>query len=185
MANKIILGLVGEMGAGKTTLTNYLKERYGAVSFRFSTMLRDVLQRLHIPEERATLQKLSTLLRQEFGDDLMSKVIAGDAKNSPEQFIITEGIRRPTDMTYLAELPGFHLVALTAESRTRFERITARGENPDDRTKTWKTFQNEARQEAEQEVSGLIQRAELLIDNNGSIENLYLQADALMQKLNA
>src|SRR3989338_2015109 len=110
--NKMILGLVGEMAAGKSTVTQYLKEKYGAVTFRFSDMLRDVSKRLYLEETRGNMQLLSTVLRQNFGEDLMSKVLAKDVEKSPHPIIITEGVRRPTDITYLKELPGFHLIAL-------------------------------------------------------------------------
>jgi dephospho-CoA kinase len=39
MSQKIILGLVGEIASGKSTVTDYIKQKYGAVSFRFSDIL--------------------------------------------------------------------------------------------------------------------------------------------------
>ena len=80
---KIILGLVGEIAAGKSTATEYLKQKYGAVSFRFSDPLRDILARLHIENSRPNLQALSTFLRRQYGEDLLSKVMALDAGQSP------------------------------------------------------------------------------------------------------
>lgn len=186
MANKkIILGLVGEMAAGKTTVTDYLKEKHGAVSFRFSDMLRDILDRMHIEKTRENLQTLSTSLRQNYGDDIMSKVIMLDAKDATNDFIITEGIRRPSDITYLKELDGFHLVAIRADERTRFERITARSENPDDQTKTWEEFQKQGLQESEQKIKDIAAEADNTIDNNGSPEDLYRQVDDILKKLNS
>lgn len=183
MAQKIIIGLVGEMASGKSTATSYLKEKYNAVTFRFSDMLRDVAKRLHIEQSRANLQNLSTVLRQNFGEDLMSKVLAADAAESTHDFIITEGIRRPTDAVYLKELPGFHMVALAADERTRYERLKLRSENPDDQTKTWEQFQADGKQESEQKIKEVAASAEFTIDNNGSKENLYRQLDEIVAKL--
>ncbi len=182
MSQKIILGLVGEMAAGKSTVTDYIKHKYGAVSFRFSDMLRDVLKRMHIEESRANLQTISQILRQNFGEDIMSKVLAKDAATSDQAFIITEGIRRPTDVIYLKELPGFHIIALTADEKTRFERLTKRSENPDDQSKTWEQFQKDGQAEAEQKIKEIAAEADVTIDNNGTLEELYKQVDEAIKK---
>ncbi len=180
--NKIILGLVGEMATGKSTITDYLKSKRGAVSFRFSDMLRDVLDRMYIEKDRANLQKISTILRQDFGDDIMSKVIAQDVKNSDSTFIIVEGIRRPSDIDYLKALPEFKCVAISTEERTRFERLTQRSENPDDQNKTWEQFQIDGKQESESKIKEIAQQADFIIDNNGSFEELYAQVDKIIAK---
>ncbi len=182
MSQKIILGLVGEMAAGKSTVTDYIKEKYGAVSFRFSDMLRDILTRIHVENNRNNLQTISLALRQNFGEDIMSKVLAEDARTSDHAFIITEGVRRPTDVTYLKQLPGFHIIALTADERTRFERLTQRSENADDRTKTWEEFQKDGQAEAEQKIKEIAADADVTIDNNGTLEELYKQVDEAIQK---
>jgi dephospho-CoA kinase len=182
MPNKIIIGIVGENASGKTTVTEYLKNKYGAVCFRFSDMLGDILARLYLAPTRANFQKLSTVLRQNFSEDIMSQIIAEDVKKSDAQFIITEGVRRPTDVSYLKDAPGFHLIAITADEATRFERVKSRHEKSDDANKTWEQFKHESTQESEQKIREIADQAEVKIDNNGSIELLYQQLDALVTK---
>ncbi|MEK7644076.1 MAG: AAA family ATPase, partial [Patescibacteria group bacterium] len=92
MPNKIIIGIIGENASGKTTATDYLKEKFGAVSFRFSDMLGDILKRLYLEHSRSNFQTLSTILRQNFSEDIMSRVIAEDVNNSAAILIITEGV---------------------------------------------------------------------------------------------
>src|SRR5258705_11222957 len=101
---KIILGFVGDLAGGKGTICQYLKERYKVNSYRFSNMLRDILDRIYVEQNRENLQDLSTFLRQRYGQDIMSKVIAKDVQNDPNPIVAVEGIRRPTDITYLQEL---------------------------------------------------------------------------------
>ena len=168
------------MASGKSTVTEYLKTKHGAVTFRFSDMLRDVAKRLHLENSRANLQQLSTVLRQNFGEDLMSQVLAADVEESKHNFIITEGVRRPTDITYLKELSGFHLIYLNVLERTRFERLTARRENPDDQNKTWEQFQREGKQESEQKIKEIAATAEFTVDNNGTMEQLRQQIDRIV-----
>jgi len=177
------LGLVGEISCGKSTATAYLKNKYGAVTFKFSDSLRDVASRMQIEQNRANLQLLSTLLRQNFGEDLLSKVIAEDVRNADAQIIITEGIRRPSDIVYLQSVPGFKLIAVKADERIRFERLTERSENADDKNKTWEQFQKDEQQEAELQIKAVMDKADFVLDNNGSAEDLHAQIDTLMAKL--
>jgi len=181
--SKIIMGLVGEIGSGKTTVANYLKERYHAVLFSFSGMLRDILKRLYLEQSRSNMQTLSTILRQNFSQDLMSKVIMQDVKQANASLIVTEAIRRPSDTAYLKELPHFYVIAIHADAKTRYQRLTARSENPDDKTKTWDQFKSEAEAESEQKIIEIAHHADFTIDNNGSLEKLYKQIDDIISSI--
>jgi dephospho-CoA kinase len=180
---KIILGLVGPISSGKGTVCNYLKDKHGAQIFRFSTMLRDVLDRFYIEQSRENMQALSSALRQVFGDDLMAKTIANDVTNSPANIIVLDGVRRLPDIKYLKEIPGFHLIAINADQKTRFERITKRGENTDDIKKTFTEFQNDEQQEAELQIKEVADTAEFDLDNNKTVENLYQQIENILKQL--
>ncbi len=181
--SKIILGFVGEISCGKSTATQYLKSKYSAVTFKFSDSLRDVASRMHIEQSRINLQNLSTILRQNFGEDLLSKILAEDVRNATAQIIITEGIRRPSDIEHLKNVPEFKIIAVNTDPRLRYERLTQRSENVDDQNKTWEEFQKDGLQEAELQIKAVIDQADFTLDNNGSAEDLYTQIDALMTKL--
>lgn len=181
MQKKIILGLVGEMSSGKGTAADYLINTYSAVSFRFSTPLRDVLNRLHIDISRTNMQKLSTNLRENFGQDLLAKIIAEDVKNSQNEIIVIDGIRRMEDIKYLRDLPDFTLVHLSVNIETRFNRIIKRGENQDDTTKTLEQFKKEHQAETELEIPVVASNANIVIDNSGKVEDLYKEFDKLVK----
>ncbi|MFH1192978.1 MAG: AAA family ATPase [Candidatus Jorgensenbacteria bacterium] len=177
----VVIGLVGEMGAGKGTAAAYLKERYGAGTVRFSGMLRDVLGRLYLPDSRENLQTLSLLLRRGFGEDVMAKTIAEDARRAAAALVVADGVRRPDDIAYLKSSGNFFLAALETEARTRYERIRARGENSDDAAKTWEEFVAQGNEEPEQKIRALAAGADFHIDNNGSIAELHRQLDDIMR----
>ncbi|HBR79994.1 MAG TPA: hypothetical protein DEA46_06195, partial [Candidatus Moranbacteria bacterium] len=75
---KIILGIAGEIAAGKGTVAKYLVDSCGASTHRFSTALRDVAKRMYLEESRENLQKISTLMRDNFDEDILSMVIYKD-----------------------------------------------------------------------------------------------------------
>lgn len=171
--NKIILGFVGDLAAGKGTLAKYLHEKYGSNTYRFSSMLRDMLDRIYVEKTRENLQDISTFIRARFGQDVMSKVLAKDVENDQGEIVIVDGIRRPTDITYLQQLPGFHLIYVTAESKLRWERLVARKENPGDENKSYEEFLKDEQSEADQLIGTLGKEAEFTIVNNGTKEDLF------------
>ena len=181
--NKIVLGIVGEMGVGKSTITDYIKKKYGAVSFRFSDMLTDIANRLYIEPTRPNLQMISSMLRQTISQDIMSKVIMHDAQSATADIIIVEGIRRPSDITYLKELPNFYLIGMTADERVRYERVCLRSEKPDDQTKSWEEFQQEGLAEAELEIKNIKAEARVQINNNGSEAELLAQVEKILAEV--
>lgn len=180
--NKIILGITGEIAAGKGTATKYLLERYGASSHRFSTMLRDVAKRMHLEESRENLQKLSTIFRENFSDDLLSQVIFHDVDADENEIIVIDGVRRMSDIEYLKKLPGFKLIYIDTEMEKRYERLTKRGENVDDASKTLAEFKIDNEREAERKIKDLKQDASFVVDNNGNLEELYGQIDLIIKE---
>ena len=182
MQNKqIILGFTGLISCGKGTVTKYLKEKHAAETFRFSTMLRDVLTRLYLEHSRENMSGLSTVLRDFFGQDLMAKVMAKDVVNSQADLIVVDGIRRMEDIKYLRALPNFKLVSIEADMKTRYERLIERGENSDDKNKTWEDFVADHQLETELTILDTMKVADIVINNDGNLEALQRQLDNLVK----
>ena len=181
---KIIISFTGLIACGKGTATEYLKNKYQAETFRFSTMLRDVLDRLYLEHSRDNLSGMSTALRDIFGQDLMAKVIAEDVKRSVAPMIVVEGIRRQPDIKYLRELPNFFLVSIEADEKIRYQRLVGRGENSDDSSKTWEEFLQDHQKETEITIPETMKQADYIITNNGSQLELQRQLDELIVKIN-
>lgn len=180
---KIILGLTGQMGAGKTTIAEWLIKEKGAQSVRFSGMLRDVADRLYIEQTRENLQLLSTTLRKTFDEELFARVMKHQVEEMDAPIVIVDGVRRPGDVSHLKDLENFYLIGVTADEAVRFERISARSENSDDQGKTREQFRQEQQQESEQEIVGLVETADHAISNNGTREELIRQVEALLDKI--
>jgi dephospho-CoA kinase len=180
--NKLILGFTGQIASGKGTAAKYLENKYNASTYKFSTPLRDILHRAHIEENRQNLQTLSRIMRENFGEDILAKIIAEDVKNESNKFIIIDGIRRPSDIIYLEKIQGFVLANIFADIEKRFERITSRNENSDDSKKTFEEFQKDNLGESELKISEIAEKATEKIDNNGSINDLYANLDNLVKK---
>ena len=178
--SKIILGFTGLMASGKDVSKKYLETKYNAKSFRFSTILRDVLERLDIPTSRDNMITLSTWARETFGQNLLAKVIAKDVAGAKGDMMIVDGIRRLPDIEYLGKIPGFILVGIEADQKTRYERMLSRNENEGDASKTFADFVADHQKETELTIPEVMSAAKYKLDNNGSLENLYAQIDKII-----
>ena len=182
---KIIIGLTGQIACGKGVIKNFLIENYQASDFRFSTILRDILIRLHIEQSRTNIQKLSTLLRQTFGEETLANAMAEDIKNNDKNnFIVIDGIRRLADIKYIREIPGFFLVSIEASEKTRYQRVITRNENPGDDKKTFAEFLQDDAAETEAQIPETMAHADFIIKNDGTWEELWEQIHALVKKIN-
>jgi dephospho-CoA kinase len=181
--SKIIIGLVGEMASGKEVTKKYLAEKYSAKHCKFSTPLRDVLDRLCIEKSRDNLIDMSTILRERFGQDLLAKVIASDAGSLDSDIVVVDGVRRMDDIEHLSKLPNFKLVRIDVLAKTRYERMKIRNENKGDAEKTFSEFMEDHERETEITIPGVMETAKYSLDNNGTLEELHSQIDDLVEKL--
>lgn len=127
------------------------------------------------------MQKLSTALREAFGDDVLSEIILADVGQSESPFIVIDGVRRESDIKYLQNLLGFKLIYIDADLSTRYTRVTFRGENASDTTKTIEEFIQETQAEAEARIRGLKDISDIILENNGTIEDLEKAFERMMK----
>lgn len=178
---KVIIGLAGEIACGKGTATKHIAEKYKASAYRFSTMLRDVLDRLYIEQARENIAKMSNILRRNFGEDLFAKVMASDVKKDESEVIVIDGVRRMADISYLKEIPNFKLIYIEADIRKCYDRIIKRGENTDDNEKSFEDFLKEHELESELQIKDLKNYADFVIDNDTDFSHLFGQIDKIVE----
>ena len=123
MPNKQILAFTGLIASGKGTAAKYFIKKYNAVTFRFSTSMRDVLDRLYLEQSRKNMSDISKVLRETFGQNLFSNVIANDAAKSESTLVVIDGVRRSYDLEALKQIDGFQLIGIEVDMKTRFERL--------------------------------------------------------------
>jgi dephospho-CoA kinase len=180
---KIIIGFVGPIASGKDVSKKYIEEKYGASSYKFSAVLRDILNRLYLPINRENMQDLSLDLRNRFGSDILAKVITEDAKNDKDEIVIVDGVRRMDDIIHLNGLPEFNLISIDSDINTRYERTKARNENLGDDKKTFDEFLADCDKEAEKEIPLVMSKSAYQVKNDGTLQDLYAQLDEIFLKI--
>jgi dephospho-CoA kinase len=178
-----IIGLVGQSGCGKGTVADILTQQYGAAYSRFSAILGDILTRLHIDRSRDHFIALSTALRTNFGEDVLSYAIEKDAVLSQNPIVVIDGIRRPEDIVALEPLPFFKLVSVDVPAEMRYERMKKRGEKIGEQHMTWQEFVSQDNAPTEVTIPLVMDRAWKKLDNSKTPTDLELQVKAMMKEL--
>ncbi len=180
---RMVFGLSGEPGAGKDTVKDYLAERYGAETFGFSLILKDILHRLSLPLERANYASLAEALRTTFGENILATVLSADASRSPKSLAVIDGIRKPGEVEELRKLENFRFIFIETDLLIRYERVKMRGTKADDRNKTFDDFVRDHERAADREVRNLKDEADWVIENNGTLEELRARVDDIMKQV--
>ena len=184
MGGKIIIGLAGKMASGKEAVSQYAIEKYNAKKIRFSDPLRQILDILDLPDSRKNLQTLSTTIRQNFSEDILSDAVMKLISRMKDNVIIIDGVRREADIKNFRELKNFFLIYVDASPEKRYERSVARNENPNDREMTREDFDKKDEAEPEIQIESLKGESNFLIDNNGTLEETYIQIENIFKKIN-
>ncbi|MDA3802930.1 MAG: AAA family ATPase [Patescibacteria group bacterium] len=179
--DKKIIGLVGLIASGKGEAKKYLMKNYGAVEFRFSSILRKALDVLGIEQSRDNIISLSTWSRKNSGNDLLAKTMAKNIKENSNDLIIIDGIRRMDDIIYLKDLPSFKMLAIEADPELRYERSVKRNENPGDSEKSYKQFLEDHKKETEITIPETMNKADFKIVNENSLEDFYKELDKIIE----
>jgi dephospho-CoA kinase len=182
--SKVIIGLVGELAAGKGTVAAYLKKKYQAMSFGFSDPLRQTLDLYDITKTRENAQQLSTVLRQTFGENILATAMAKRVREATADLIIVDGVRRFTDIKNLQPMLNFNLIYIKTDPEIRYQRYTKRNQFVGDDTMTFEEFEAKDGAEADRQVPKVGKKAKYTIDNNDTLEQLHRQIEEILKKIN-
>ncbi len=181
---KKVIGIAGNIGAGKGTITRYLIEKYGAKAVAYTNILKDVLDRLYLPNERKNLARLAEALRDAFGGDILSRVLEQDIQKKEAELVVFDGIRKKAELDYFKnKIDNFIFVFVDAPMEVSYERLIKRGEKTDDNSKTFEEFKKDHQRPADKDVPKLKQYADFVIDNGGGLEETYRQINEMMAKI--
>lgn len=179
---KIIIGLSGEIACGKGVAVDYLVKKYKASPYRYSRILRDILDRVHQGQSRENMTNLSAWLRKNFGQDILSKTLARDIEQDKNKLIVFDGLRRLPELNIFKKIPGFILIRIVGDPKIRYKRLIKRNENPGDSKKTYRQFLKDHKGLSDYEIPKVMKQADFEINNNGSLDDLRKQVDRIITK---
>ncbi len=177
---KIIIGLVGETGSGKDTVAHYLKRRYDVQLLRFSLPLKKTLDLFFNKSSKKDQSWLYSVFKERFGEDVLHKGVSRYVEQN-EGIMCVNGMRMMKDLDFIRSFENNFIIYVTADQELRWKRVLGRGEKTDDKQtlEEFKKFEETA--ETEKNIPLIGAKADFVIKNNGSMDELLWQVDDVMK----
>jgi dephospho-CoA kinase len=165
MNDKLVIGLAGMPGAGKSLVVNVAKEAsYGVVVM--GDVVREEAERKNMKPTPENLGKIMLELRQKEGNNIIAKKCTSKIESTRESKVIVDGIRSPSEVEeFRKHFPKFTLIAIQSLPETRFKRLYRRQRSDD--PKNWKIFHERDTRELSVGLGEAITMGEYRIVNEG------------------
>lgn len=181
----LIIGITGNLGAGKGTIVEYLISK-GFKHYSVSGYLIEELEKQNRPSDRNGMREIANEIRTKYGPDYITNILFEKAKKENADAVI-ESIRNPKEVEFIKKHGGI-IFAVDADQKTRYKRISTRGSSKD--SVTFEEFKNQEIKESQntdpnsQNLPKCVLMADYKFDNNGSIKDLYDQIEKIIKKIN-
>lgn len=182
---KIYIGLVGEKGGGKGTLSVFLQKllpKKKMVQIRFSDALTETLKLWTIPTTRANYQKLVPMMVDTYGPSTLANIVKFRAENTRADIVVLDGVRWRADVKMLRDLKRegakSFLIYVTAPAHIRYNRLKHRGEKTGEKNATFKQFMKEEKARTDRYIPRIGKTADITIKNAGTMEEFLAAVKA-------
>lgn len=180
----LVIGITGTLGAGKGTIVDYLVNEKGFLHFSVRAFIsREIIQR-GMEVNRDSMVVVANDLRRKNSPSYITDCLYEEALKTGKNSVI-ESIRTPGEIYSLKRKGGFILLAIDADPKIRFGRISQRKSETDHID--FETFlENERREMTSadpnaQNLSKCIELADYKLINNGTIEQLNRQLEMVLE----
>lgn len=131
MARKRLILIAGPTASGKTTLAVHLEQAHGAYRTKYSDILIEIADARGTPRTKEHLQRLSTQLRSEHGEEYLTARMREALRPVAHELIVIEGNRRMVDLMFGEDFAAeadreLSLVYVDADTGTRRARMNVR-----------------------------------------------------------
>jgi dephospho-CoA kinase len=181
----VIIGITGSFGAGKGVVVDYLRAKgfkhYSARDFIFEEVRR---RGLEIALGREVTIPVANDMRAKHGPAYIVESLYERAKESGGDAAI-ESLRATAEVRRLKELGAF-VLGVDADSKLRYERAVGRGSETD--KVTYEQWLDQERRESnptdptKQDIFGALKESDAVVYNNGTLDELYAQVEAVLVK---
>lgn len=182
----MIIGITGWFASGKDTAAEYLRDEKKFISVSLSDFIRDALRAEGKELSRDNLRDMGNKLREKFGADHLAKKALEAIESDPSQNYVVPSVRTLAELNILKEESGFSLWEINVPAKVRYDRLLERARTEDEKKITFEDFTAKEKVETstdknKQQVDQVIAKADKVIDNSGTLEDLYQNIDEAIE----
>lgn len=177
-----VIAISGMPGAGKGVAADAARQ-LGLNVLALGDVIREETERRGLEPTPKNMGAVMLQLRADEGQDAVARRLLPKIEASPSATVIVEGVRSLHELDVLRSKCEVATVAIHASPKTRFQRLLAR--NRSDDPKNPYTFNERDTRELNVGLCQVIALADVLLVNEGSIEELKSTFKEALGKLNA
>jgi dephospho-CoA kinase len=174
-----VIAIAGLPGSGKTTVSNYLHKKGYAVVYMGKVTKRIITEGM-LDDSEENEKYIRDNLRVKYGKSVYAKLIISEIqeKLGKGNKVIIEGIRSIEELDYLKNcFAMIRVFYISAKDKLRYKRLAVREIRP------LSYDQAISRDKDELNVLGLSNlkgKADIILDNSSTKNNLYLELDKIL-----
>jgi dephospho-CoA kinase len=179
-SEKLYLGISGRILSGKSSAANFFVSKFKADHLRFSKVLDEILEILDLQKTRVNEQDLGALVKELFGEEVLSRALKVRGQNSQHSVVLFDGLRKKEEVLALKELPNFKFIFIKASPEIRYQRMLQRNEKVGESQQSFEDFLASESHAADKNISGLENLADFVIVNEGTADEFEAQLTKLL-----
>lgn len=183
----MVIGITGSLGGGKGTVVDYLIKEKGFAHYSSSGHLIYLLEERGEVVDRDGMNRVANELRADNPAGVPAETFKKYEAEDGESDAIFESLHSVPEVDFIKNVGGI-VIGVTADPDIRYERISKRGSVKDNVTKEQFIAQQEREEKGSEDpnksnIFNAINIADFLIENNGTLEELYKQIDVILEQL--
>jgi len=178
-----IIAFTGMPAAGKSEAVQIAKDK-GIPVIRMGDLVWEETKRQGKPLTDKDVGSVATTMRKKYGMDIWAKrTIEKIHTLKKSQHLVIDGVRNMEELDLFKKELGldFLVVAIDASDETRRKRTLARGRTDD--SKNLKDLEERDKREISWGLQKVIADADIIIQNNGTLEQMKKRVLALFENL--
>jgi dephospho-CoA kinase len=178
----MLIGITGTNGSGKGAVVEYLVAVKGFSRFSGRTVILEALEERHLPAKRSLMRDAANDLRKEHGPAYIIEKLYGMAEGQSNA--VLESVRTIGEAEFLKS-KGAYIIAVDADKKLRHERVTSMSHDVTPLTfEEFTALEDQEMSSSEpwdMNVFGVMQMADVRIENNGTLEELHAKVDEALK----
>jgi len=129
--NKLVIGLVGQAGAGKDETRKILSQKKHSIEVQLRKVVEEELKRVGMPINNITLRTQATKMREDYGKNIMIKRNINKINRLLKEYdiVIINSFKSIDEIKYIKKVLSYpvYVLGIKADPNIRFERLSKRG----------------------------------------------------------